>query len=378
MDSVITERLDYVAGYYVVKRYEQPRFRIIDDGLESHRSAPLPPAIIPGGQVEDSLLIELAISNAKEFLPTYRLEERQRSLGITIPRSTLSRWLIRFGQFLEPLADATALALLDQDIVHFDDTVFFTLVDKNGERKKDERHIGRFWSLASDDEAWFQYTPTREGHWVSTLFSDFHGTIVMDDYSGHKRVVTNNPNTIIPAYCWAHVLRKFKEANDSRAACIINHIQQCYHLRGPPKEPPPDHYAQHVQPHLDIILTEIQKHLPAAPPKTAFGKALRYTNRLWHGLTEFLHNPKIPLDNNCVERGMRPIALRRKNSLFAASEAGAHSAAVLATIFESCKRSEREPRSYLTEVVHEMQAGNTDYASLRPAAEKKTCLVSIA
>ena len=371
MDPLVTERITYIAGRYVVHRYERERYRIIEGPVESHRSAPLPPAIIEHGHVEDPLLIELAIGNAKEFLPTYRLEERQRSLGITIPRSTLSRWLIRFGHFLEPIADATAIALLERDIVHFDDTVFYTLVDKNGERKLGERHIGRFWSLASNDEAWFQYTPTREGHWVTTLLSDFTGTIVMDDYSGHRKSLTMHPDALNPAYCWAHVLRKFRECGDNRAQCILRHIRQVYHLRGPPAEPAPPDFASNVQPHLDIIAEEIHRHIPDAPPKTEFGKALRYTNRLWTGLLAFLDDPRIPLDNNPVERGMRPIALRRKNSLFAASIPGAHAAAVLATIFESCKRCNIEPRRYLTETVRELHAGNNDFTSLRPAAVKE-------
>ena len=371
MDPLVTERMTYIPGRYVVNRYERQRYRIIEGLLESHRSTPLPPAIIEHGQVEDPLLIELAISNAKEFLPTYRLEERQRALGIDIPRSTLSRWLIRFGQFLEPIADATAIALLQRDIVHFDDTVFYTLVDKNGERKQGERHIGRFWSLASDTEAWFQYTPTREGHWVTTLFSDFTGTIVMDDYSGHKKSLTLHPDALNPAYCWAHVLRKFRDCGDNRAQCMLRHIRQIYHLRGPPTEPAPPDFATNVQPHLDIINEEIQRHIPDAPPKTTFGNALRYTNRLWPGLLAFLNDPRIPLDNNPVERGMRPIALRRKNSLFAASEPGAHAAAVLATIFESCKRCTIEPRQYLTDTIRQLHAGNTDFASLRPAAVKE-------
>lgn len=369
MEPVVTERLSYVPGHYLVKRYERPRYRIItESGLDYRATAATPPAIIADGQVEDDLLIALAISNAKEFLPTYRLEERGRSQGVLIPRCTLSRWLIRFAQFLEPIADATAVALMERDIVHFDDTPFFTLIDADGNRKAGERHIGRFWSLACNNEAWFQYTPTRHGHWVTTLLNDFQGTILMDDYSGHKRLLTDHPDTIRAAHCWAHVLRKFTDADDARGQHIINQIQQVYHLRGPPGQPAPPDFAAKAAPHLQVIHQEIDRYLGEAPPRTAFGKALRYTKRLWSGLTCFLDDPRIPLDNNPVERGMRPVALRRKNSLFAASEAGAHAAAVLATIFESCKRCERNPRGYLTELIQDMHAGRNDWLNMRPAA----------
>ena len=158
----------------------------------------------------------------------------------------------------------------------------------------------------------------------------------------------------------------------------MNHIQQCYHLRGPPTEPAPSDFGINAKPHLDIIAEEIIRHIPDAPPKTKFGAALRYTNRLWSGLTAFLGDPRIPLDNNPVERGMRPIALRRKNSLFAASEAGAHAAAVLATIFESCKRSKVEPRRYLTNTIRDLHAGSTEFAELRPAAYGQTRQSSVA
>lgn len=378
MDPVVTERLDYIPGKYIVKRYERPRYRIIDNGFNYRITTPAPKAVVTDGQVEDGLLIDLAIANAKEFLPTYRFEERCRSYGLDIPRCTLSRWLIRFGEFLEPIADATAIALMDRDIVHFDDTPFFTLVDGDGNRTPGERHIGRFWSLAGDDEAWFQYTPTREGHWVTTLLNDFRGTIVMDDYSGHKRLLTDHPDDIRAAHCWAHVLRKFRDAADQRGQTIINHIQQIYALRGPPGESPPLDFAQMVKPHLQIIRQEIQRYFPEAPPRTAFGKALRYTNRLWHGLTLFQDDPRIPLDNNPVERGMRPVALRRKNSLFAASEAGAHAAAVLATIFESAKRCHLNPRTYLTELVKDMHGGRNDWLNMRPAAMGKNQSSSVA
>jgi hypothetical protein len=119
---------------------------------------------------------------------------------------------------------------------------------------------------------------------------------------------------------------------------------------------------------MDLLWELMERLEPMTTPKMGLGNAVRYALRLREGLSRFLENPDVPLDNNLIERGFRGTALLRRNSLFAYSDAGAHAVAVWMTLIESARRSGLNPYRYLVEVIAELHKGRTDYANLRPAA----------
>ena len=226
---------------------------------------------------------------------------------------------------------------------------------------------GYFWALARDDRPWsggappdvaFTYAPGRGGHHAERILQDFSGILQVDGYAGYNRLVA--PDRVGPdirlAYCWAHARRKLIEITRNGSAPIaedcVKRIGELYRIEAELRDLDPQSRLagrrERSAPLVADLQTWLIHHRARVATKSPLGEALAYIAKYWDGLQLFLADGRIEIDNNSVERTIRPIALNRKNALFAGHDAGAENWATIASLIETCKLNSIDPQAYLT------------------------------
>lgn len=327
-----------------------------------------PPAVIARGQVDDALLVHSAVEKVADHLPAYRQERRWQRQDLDVPRAKLCRWHIALAGFLTSVAEALLREILAGAVVGIDDTVHRLIVP-------DQRvcRNGRLWAVASPRGIFYLFTETREGRWITELLADYTGAVMGDGYAGHRQLLLR-PG-ILALFCWAHVRRKFFEAMDARRrTAMLGLIARLYDLEDQlrPLSAPARIVAreQRARP----ILAQIKELLdawaddPKIHPGSGIARATAYTRRLWPGLVRYCEIGEADLDNNATERGMRPNALHRKNSLFSASPAGAQAYATLMTLIQSAIHHDLDPIAYLNDIIQDLHFQRRLPEELTPAA----------
>lgn len=226
---------------------------------------------------------------------------------------------------------------------------------------------GYFWALARDDRPWsghappgvaFTYAPGRGGQHAERILQGFSGVLQVDGYAGYNRLVA--PDRIAPnirlAYCWAHARRKLVEIARNGPAPIaedgVKRIGELYRIEAELRgfDPATRLAERQVRsaPLVADMETWLALHRARVAAKSPLGEALSYIAKYWTGLRLFLADGRIEIDNNSVERTIRPIALSRKNALFAGHDAGAENWATIASLIETCKLNAVDPQAYMT------------------------------
>jgi len=212
----------------------------------------------------------------------------------------------------------------------------------------------------------FTYAPGRSGQHADKILSGFSGTLQVDGYAGYNRLLKRPAQDVTLAYCWAHARRKLHDVTQSGAAPIaqegLAHIQTLYRiekdLRGQTADQRLAARQERSKPIIDAFETWLVENRARISAKSPTGEALKYIAKYWDGLCRFLCDGRIELDNNPVERTIRPIALNRKNALFAGHDTGAQNWAVIASLIETCKLNEIEPHGYLSGVLTAIAEGH--------------------
>ena len=242
---------------------------------------------------------------------------------------------------------------------------------------KRKTKTGYFWALARDDRPWgggaspgvaFTYAPGRGGQHAERILQGFGGILQVDGYAGYNRLLA--PDRVGPdiqlAYCWAHARRKLVEITRTGSAPVaeagVKHIGELYRIEADIRGHAPaarlaarQERSAPVVAGLEAWLTHNRARVAAKSP---LGEALKYIAKYWDGLCLFLRDGRIELDNNTVERTIRPIALNRKNALFAGHDAGAQNWAVIASLIETCKLNAVDPQAWLTTTLSSIAGGH--------------------
>jgi len=230
-------------------------------------------------------------------------------------------------------------------------------------RKKTK--TGYFWALARDDRAWgggdppgvaFTYAPGRSGQYAEEILKDFSGVLQVDGYAGYNRLLQRQNQDIKLAYCWAHARRKLYEVAQAGKTPIadegLQQIAALYRIeRNIRGFNPSERLAvrqERSKPIIDTFGAWLTANRARLSAKAPLGKALKYIAKYWDGLCLFLTDGRVELDSNAVERTIRPIALNRKNALFAGHDAGAQNWAIIASLIETCKLNAVDPYAWLT------------------------------
>ncbi len=366
--EAVSEKLDYVPATLKVIETRRPKYAC-RPCQGSVAVAALPASPIEQGMAAPGLLAHVLVSKFADHLPLNRQEAMLRRAGIELPRSTLCDWVLGSAEALRPLYDHLIGQVRSGDILHSDDTPV-PLQEKGGTVK------ARAWGWVDPRQrlAAYEFTVSREGRHPQSFLAGWEGYLVADSYTGYDRLFAN-PN-LKEVGCWAHARRKFFEVARTQKMPGLAHeavarIAAFYHLDNAWKEFDPDERRRRriaeVKPLLDAFHAWMSDHLPGLLPKSPLAQAMGYAANHWQALTRFLDDGRLPLDNNAAERALRPIAVGRKNWLFAGSVRGGEAAAIVLSFIESARLHGLNPHAYLSDVLTRLpQARARDLDSLLP------------
>ncbi len=359
----VSERLDIVPAQFRVIVTRRPKYacRSCEAGIVQ---APAKPRLIEGGMPTEATVASVIVSKYADHLPLYRQSQIYARQGVDIRRSTLAFWTGKAAHELKPVHDALLAHLKRSSKLFMDETPAPVLDPGRGKTKK-----GYFWALARDDRGWngpeppgvaFTYAPGRSGEHAVKILQGFEGVLQVDGYAGYNRVLDPRDNDPIQlAYCWAHARRKLYELTHHNVAPIaeegLKQIAALYRIEGQIRGQSIDERLavrqQKSTPKIAAFKIWLDHARTQVSVKSPTGQALKYIAKYWDGLILFLTDSRIEMDSNAVERTIRPIALQRKNALFAGHDAGAQNWAMLASLIETCKLNQVEPHSYLTGIL---------------------------
>lgn len=357
----VSERLDVIPAQFRVIVTRRPKYacRACTDGVVQ---APAPARLIHAGLPTEATVAHVLVAKYADHLPLYRQAQIMSRQGIDLDRSTLADWVGRAAYELRPVFDAL-ISDLKRSAKLFMDETRAPVLDPGSRKTK----TGYFWALARDDRPWgggappgvaFTYAPGRGGLHAERILQGFSGILQVDGYAGYNRLIA--PDRIGPdirlAYCWAHARRKLVEITRNGTAPIaedgVKRIGEIYRIEAELRGLHPEARLAGRQERSASLVAELETwlvhHRARVAAKSPLGEALKYIAKYWEGLQLFLIDGRIEIDNNSVERTIRPIALNRKNALFAGHDAGAKNWATIASLIETCKLNAVEPQAYLT------------------------------
>jgi transposase len=363
----VSERLDVVPAQFRVLVTRRPKYgcRACTDVVVQ---APAPARLIEGGLPTEATVAHVLVSKFADHLPLYRQAQIYARQGVALDRSTLADWVGRAAFLLRPVHERLLDKLKGSPRLFADETTAPVLDPGRGRTK-----TGQLFAYARDDRPWggsdppgvaYVYAADRKAERPIAHLHGFTGILQVDGYGGYK-VLARQSNVQL-AFCWSHVRRKFYELATPGPAPIaseaLTRIGEFYRIegeiRGRSAEERRMVRQDRTRPLVEALEPWLRAKLQLISQKTKLAEAIRYTLSRWHGLCLFLDDGRVEIDNNVVERTIRPLALTRKNALFAGSDGGAEHWAVIASLIETCKLDGVEPYRYLADVITRIVDGH--------------------
>jgi transposase len=349
-------QVEYVPGHFerlqhVRKKYACPRCERQGDSPQI-TAAVKPETAIDKGLAGPGLLAYIVTSKFSDYLPLYRLEDIFERQGFEISRGTQSVWCGDVADAAEPLYELMARGLRRSPVVATDDTIQPML-------RKGKTANARMWVYVGDESQpynVFDFTLDRSRDGPLRFLHDYDQVLVADAYGGYNGVVTNNQ--ITRAGCWAHLKRKFIDAEKASPAIAREAVERVRALYRIERQGQTATVAERLtlrQEHSTPLLTEFRQQLllwkEQLLPRHPMAEAIQYALAQWNELTVYCTDGAIPIDNNVSEREMKRVVLNRKNSLFVGNPRGGRTAAILASLTSTCRRHEIDPQLYLTQLL---------------------------
>ncbi len=351
----VSYRLAQRPGSYVVIEYTRPVYKLLDD--DRIVTTPAPANVLDKSVADVSFLAGMLIDKFCYHLPLYRQHQRLTDAGIRVSRSSLTTWVSRAIDLLQPIVDAQYRHLLQSRVLAMDETPI-----KAGRQKKGKMRQGYFWPMYGDaDEMVFRYAPSREHRHVDALLGDFQGTLLSDGYEAYAAYAKGKEH-VTHAQCWAHCRRHFEQAQESEptasaeALALIGALyrhEESLREQGVTGEETFHYREQHSRPVVDAFWAwcDRQCHRPDLLPSSPLSKALNYARSRQGSLQVFLSDPDVPIDTNHLERGLRPIPMGKRNWLFAWTEIGAERIGLIQSLLVTCRLQGIDPYAYLVDVL---------------------------
>ena len=353
----ITELLEYEPANIYVRQIIRPKY-IIEQNDEQTIivTAPLPSLPIAKGNAGASMLAHILVSKFTDHLPFYRQVQILKRQGLHIPESTIGGWFSGSCKLLEPLYEALKEKVLCCDYLQADETpIPVQTIDKPG-----ATHKGYHWVYFDPGNklVLFDYQKSRGREGPDELLKNFTGYLQTDGYAAYNNL--KNKSNITHLACMAHARRKFEHALDNHrmlATQAMEMFSALYDIERDIRKETLNYDAireirQHrAKPVLDQLGSWLQQQLNQVPPKSAIGLAIGYTLTLWPRLIRYIDDGRLQIDNNLIENSIRPVALGRKNYLFAGSHQAAQNAAMIYSLLATCKLNNTEPFSWLTQTL---------------------------
>jgi len=346
----ITEELECEPAKFYIKRYI--RYKYTPKNGDGVRIGELPERVIDKGIPGAGLLAMILTAKYQDHLPLYRQKQIFSRENIQIASSTIEGWTKEALIKLEPLYEQLVFDTKTKGYLQVDETTIKVL-DSD---KKGAAHQGYYWIYHAplDGTVLFDYNPSRAGHVPKSMLDNFKGYLQTDGYKVYEKFGQKKDVTHLA--CWAHARREFERALDNdrpRAEKALLMIQELYKIEREAKEEQLSAEKikeRRLEKSLKIInkigkwiFEEIKNTLP----KSQIGKAMAYACARWDALSAYLHDGNLQIDNNLCENAIRPVALGRKNWLFAGSHEAAQRSAMIYSFFAICKKHEVNPYQWL-------------------------------
>lgn len=366
----VSEQLDCVPAQFFVVRHIRGKYAC--KCCQTIQAAPMPAQIIDKGIPAPGLLAQVVVAKHDDHLPLYRQSEIYARSGVHIPRSSMAQWIGICGVRLAPLAQALKAFVVGHDVVHADETPIKLLAPGKGKTQKAYVWVYRTTNFASQRAVVYDFCSGRGGEHARRVLEGFAGTLVSDDFSGYHAL---HRQGVTAALCMAHARRKFYEAHQFNASPIVAHalalIARLYEVERQARECQPEERRrlrqQHAKPVADALHTWLSEQRLKLVKADVTAKAIDYALSNWTGLTRYLDDGNVPIDNNAAENAVRPLAVGRKNWLFVGSQQAGERAAVVLSLIESAKLNGHDPWAYLKDVFERLPTlKDRDLAQLLP------------
>jgi transposase len=365
-----SEAFDWVPASLRVIRTIRPKYacRQCQSGVVQ---MPAPKRMIEGGMTTTSTIAWIATARFAWSIPLNRQMQMLAGQGLVLDRSVPVGWMKRAAWWLEGLYELQLKKIHSQPRIFCDETRM--PVQEKGRRKT---RIAQFWAHACDDRPWNGPAPPAvvyvfargRGHQeIKQQLANYHGLLQVDGYGAYKTLekARGRSGEIRLAFCLAHARRHFvevyKKTKSPVSADIIALIAQVYaveaRVRGTSAEE--RHAARQAESAAVMaqIKAVLETTLPQLSTKSALAKAIRYALSHWQGLVRFLDDGRLEVDTNTVERTMRSVAQGRRSSLFAGSDGGARTWAILASLLQTARLNGLDPYTWLNDVLERIVSG---------------------
>ena len=354
----VTEKLSIVPAEFFVERHLYPKYACRP--CETITAVPAVASVIDGGLATPALLAWVMVSKYVDHLPLYRLERQAARSGVILSRSTLADWVGRIGVALEPLWQRLTELLRQCTVLHADETPVQQLDPGRGKTKRAYLWAYRSNALGADPPiVVFDYQPGRGGKYVVEFLGKWHGALMVDEFAGYQGLFRGE---VIELACMAHARRKFfdlHQANGSPVAAeALRRFGEWYAIEATIREKSVEERARRRKETSQPLLKAFHLWLLSTRQSVADGgalaKAIDYSLRRWSALARYATNGFYPIDNNPIENAIRPIAIGRKNWLFAGSEAAGQRAAAIQSLLETARMNDIEPMAWLTNTLEKL------------------------
>ena len=360
-----------------VKRIVRHKFvlrselQIEDPDRQAFLIAPLPETIRPKGMADASLLADILINKYVYHLPFYRQIQKYKELGVLLNDATINDWFAAVCEKLRPLYDKLREQIMSSDYIQVDESTLPVI-----DNEKHRAVKGYMWAVrdALTGSVYFHYDMgSRSGDTARKLIGGYRGAVQTDGYEVYESFENAPGKRMIG--CWAHVRRKFVEALDEDrkyASEAIVYIGKLYKIEAEMREAglSAEEVRERRQKESYPLIQEFEKWMDAVAdkfkPKSRMGKALVYTYTLLPRLSRYVLDGRYNIDNNGIENAIRPLALGRKNYLFAGNHDAAVRAAIVYSLFSSCKAAGIEARTWLEDILVRLPEHHVDLEELLP------------
>ena len=355
----VTDQLELIPAKLFIRRFIRPKYiAVTDESQGQHKGviAELPVFPIEKGIAGPGLLAQIMVDKFVDHLPVYRQIERFKREDIKLSSSTINGWQESICNLLEPLYDTLKHRVLSQGYLQVDETPI-PVLDK---LKKGKTHRGYHWIYHSPLEktVLFDYNTGRSREGPTKLLRDFKGYLQTDGYVAYE--LFSRRKDITHVNCMAHARRGFEKSlpyDQKRAEYAMGMFQRLYAIEQKAREQnmiPQQRHTLRLDEALPVMnelgkwIVETYKN---SEPKSPLGKATAYCIPRWDNLLAYMEDGSLEIDNNLAENAIRPIALGRKNYLFAGSNRGAERAAMMYSFFGTCKKNNVNPYQWLRKVL---------------------------
>jgi len=354
----ITDELEYSPAKLYINRYIRNKYITQEDeqGKQEVKIASLDFRTIPKCIAGPDLLAQMVVDKFVDHLPLYRQIQRFSREGVDIAPSTVDSWIKLTSQLLRPLYECHYQHTILNGYLQVDESPI-KVQDKD---KKGATHTGFMWVYHAPilKSVYFDYRKGRTQEGPQEMLNGFEGYLQTDGYSAYLQF--GQKQEITHVGCWAHARRYFEKAldyNKANASYVMILIQKLYDVERKAtllKLDPAERKTLRLEeshPILNEIGTYIAVQSRIELPKSPLGKAYDYCLNRWNNLLDYLKDGNLLIDNNLIENAIRPLALGRKNYLFAGSHDAAKNIAMYYSFFATCKKNEINPIKWLSYVL---------------------------